>query len=156
MSSKPSKPELLAPAGSAETGLAALKAGADAIYMGLQRFNARERGRNCTEDELARLVEYARRKDKRVYLTLNTLIKEAELPLLAEQLCRIAPIRPHAVIVQDLGLLRLLRRHFPELAIHASTRWDSTTALVYGSLRSWVWSGSFCNVRPRWRNSNSS
>jgi putative protease len=118
----PTIPELLAPAGTVETGLAAFKAGADAIYLGLQRFNARERGKNCSEEELARLVEYSRRKGKKVYLTLNTLVKETELPQIAELLCRIAPIRPHAVIVQDLGLLRMLRTWFPELTVHASTQ----------------------------------
>ena len=115
-------PELLAPAGTIEAGLTALDCGADAVYAGLARFNARERGRNFTLDEMGKLVTYARGRGKRVYVALNTLIKERELPEVAEILSELTLIAPHAVIVQDLGLVRLMREHFPSLGIHASTQ----------------------------------
>ena len=122
MSDSPSQPELLAPAGTAEAGFAAFDAGADAVYAGLQRFNARERGQNCTTDDVAKLLTYARRKNRRVYVTLNTLIKEGELDAVADMLGELEQIRPHAVIVQDLGVVRMLRECFPALPIHASTQ----------------------------------
>ncbi len=115
-------PELLAPAGTLEAGFAAFDSGADAVYVGLPRFNARERGRNCTLDEVGQLITFARGRNRRVYVTLNTLVKETEFAEFAELVGELAPLRPHAVIVQDLGVLRFLRRTFPEIPIHASTQ----------------------------------
>jgi len=116
------KPELLSPAGDLETALAAFESGADAVYGGLSRFNARERTQNFTEADFARLIAYARMHGKKVYLTLNTLVMDRELPDVADFLSLMSGLRPHAVIVQDFGILRLIREHFPELPIHASTQ----------------------------------
>ena len=114
--------ELLAPAGNMSCGLTAFDCGADAVYVGLKRFNARERGENFSLDELARLTAYARGLGRKVYLTLNTLLKEWELEEAASLLREVSDIRPHAVLVQDLGVLRMIRRYFPCLAVHASTQ----------------------------------
>jgi len=115
-------PELLAPAGGIESGLAAFDAGADAVYAGLQDFNARARAQNLTQDELSKLIAYARGRGRRVYVTLNTLLKDAELGRAAEILAELVVIRPDAVIVQDIGLVHMIREYFAELPIHASTQ----------------------------------
>lgn len=122
MSDMTHRPELLAPAGTIEAGLTAFDAGADAVYAGLSRFNARERGQNFTFDELSKLLGYAHDRGRRVYVTLNTLLKDRELSEVIELLGELAVLRPDAVIVQDLGLLRVLREHFGELEVHASTQ----------------------------------
>ena len=116
------KPELLAPAGSIECGLAAFDAGADAVYAGLSHFNARERGENLTTADLSRLISYARKHGRKVYVTMNTLIKDSELPEAGKMLAELAALRPDAVLVQDLGLVRTIREFFPVLDIHASTQ----------------------------------
>jgi len=115
-------PELLAPAGDLETALIAYESGADAVYGGLSRFNARERTQNFSETEYGKLITYARMHDKKVYLTLNTLVMDRELPDVADFLETMVELRPDAVIVQDFGILRLIREFFPELKIHASTQ----------------------------------
>ena len=114
--------ELLAPAGTPEALIAAFSAGADAVYAGLPRFNARERGENFTVENMRQAIAYAHKLHKKVYITLNTLIKESELADLAEYVAEIADMQPDAVIVQDLGVLRMLREFFPSLTIHASTQ----------------------------------
>ena len=114
--------ELLAPAGTPEALIAAFAAGADAVYAGLPRFNARERGENFTVENMRQAIAYAHKLHKKVYITLNTLIKESELSDLAEYVAEIADMQPDAVIVQDLGVLRMLREFFPNLIIHASTQ----------------------------------
>ncbi len=116
------KPELLAPAGSMASALAAFDAGADAVYAGLPKFNARERGENFTEDSMARLIAYARKNGRKVYVTLNTVLKEEELPELVETLAALRRLGPDALIVQDLGVALIARRYFPELVLHASTQ----------------------------------
>lgn len=116
------KPELLAPAGNLTCALAAFDAGADAVYAGLSRFNARERTENFSTEEMGKLIAYAHRHGKKVYLTLNTLVKEAELKDVVEMVAEVAYLRPDAVIIQDLGILYILRNYFPELVIHASTQ----------------------------------
>ena len=115
-------PELLAPAGNLETALAAYDAGADAVYCGLGKFNARERAQNFTPDSLARLLDYAHGRGRKLYLTLNTLVKETELSEVAAYLAELAKLRPDALIVQDLGVLNLAREYFPSLVLHASTQ----------------------------------
>lgn len=117
------KAELLAPAGSYETMMAAFHAGADAVYIGGQAFGARAYADNPDEEMLRRAIRYAHIHGKKLYLTVNTLVKEDELEK------RLIPyLRPYyeegldAVIVQDLGVLRLIRRVFPGLAVHASTQ----------------------------------
>ncbi|HJO92602.1 MAG TPA: DUF3656 domain-containing protein [Victivallales bacterium] len=115
-------PELLAPAGSLAAGLTAFDSGADAVYAGLAKFNARERTENFTLEEMSKLIAYAHDNNKKVYLTFNTLIKESELPEAAENIYQIAKLKPDAVIVHDLGVLRLIREYFPSLTIHASTQ----------------------------------
>ena len=80
------KPELLAPAGNLETFFSALRHGADAVYVGTQQFNARLRARNFSLDDLARMIAYAHDREKRIYVTVNTLVKEEELPALAQML----------------------------------------------------------------------
>lgn len=116
------KVELLAPAGSADAGFAALEYGADAIYLGLPQFSARAEAVNFTIEEFYNIVGYAHSLDRRVYVTLNTLIKERELPAVIKMLCKIEQAQADALIVQDLGVVRLLREYFPSLRIHASTQ----------------------------------
>ena len=117
-----STPELLAPAGSPACALAAFDAGADAIYAGLSKFNARERGENFNPDSMARVIDYAHKLGRKVYVTLNTLVKECELTEVAEYLAELEELAPDALLVQDLGLLRMARECFPKLTLHASTQ----------------------------------
>lgn len=114
--------ELLAPAGNVECALAAFEAGADAVYLGLPKFNARERCENFTPESLGSLAQYAHDRGKKVYGALNTVVKESELAELAVEAAALSDAGVDAVIVQDLGVLRLLREYFPELTIHASTQ----------------------------------
>jgi putative protease len=115
-------PELLAPAGNLETAIAAYETGADAVYCGLSRFNAREMGQNFSFEELSKLAAYAHDKGKAFYITFNTLLKEQELEAAVEDLQRISSLDPHGIIVQDLGAVRILRELFPGVPIHASTQ----------------------------------
>ncbi|HEU5360188.1 MAG TPA: U32 family peptidase [Candidatus Deferrimicrobiaceae bacterium] len=115
-------PELLAPAGSVESYFAAVSAGADAVYLGLQRFNARERAENFSLAELCRILPHAQKRGIRVYLAMNTVLTEADLPEAISLLHQVAPLSPDALIVTDLGLMRILRDHFPQMAFHVSTQ----------------------------------
>ena len=119
---KPIKSELLAPAGSLEAFFAALDHGADAVYCGLKEFSARAKARNFTLADVERMTMYAHSRKKRLYVTLNTLIKEAELPQLVDVLASLAAIPVDGLIIQDLGVWRLIHRHFPRLQLHASTQ----------------------------------
>ena len=115
--------ELLSPAGNLELALAAFDGGADAVYCGLSgAFNARMRAENFTFDSLGKLIRYSNTHGKRVYLTLNTLIKENELGSMFEVLCELDKLRPHAVIVQDAGVIHTVKKYFPELKLHGSTQ----------------------------------
>lgn len=116
------KPELLAPAGSLEAFFAALDNGADAVYLGLKDFSARAKAKNFSLDDLERMLGYARSQRRRVFVTLNTLVKERELPQLVETLAALEALNVDAVIIQDLAIWRLARRHFPGLELHASTQ----------------------------------
>jgi putative protease len=120
--SVPTKPELLAPAGSLEAFFAALDSGADAVYLGLKDFSARAKAKNFTLAELEKMLAYTRSQGRRLYVTLNTLVKERELPQLVETLAALEAMAVDAVILQDLAVWRLARRHFPALELHASTQ----------------------------------
>ena len=124
LTAAPKKPELLAPAGNLEAGLAALQFGADAVYLGLKRFSARAEADNFDLAELDQLVGYAHGREvkRRVFVALNTLVQQHELGELLGVLGPLADIGPDAIIVQDLGLADILRRSFPELSLHASTQ----------------------------------
>ncbi len=116
------KLELLAPAGSFESLKAAISNGADAIYLGGGKHNARVNAANFTEEELVAALDYAHERGKKVYITLNTLIKNHEISdglRFAEYIYKEGA---DAVIVQDLGLVKLLREYLPDLCIHASTQ----------------------------------
>ncbi len=115
-------PELLAPAGDLESALTAYKYGADAVYCGLGRFNAREMAKNFSFSEMSKLSEYAKKRDKKYYLTFNTLIKQSELPSAYKDLEQISSLDPDGVIVQDLGILKLIKQYFPRIPVHASTQ----------------------------------
>ncbi len=120
-------PELLAPAGDWECARAAVENGADAIYFGLEKFNARMRADNFTVADLPRLMEYLHRRGVRGYLGFNTLVFPEELAE-AEQLLRtIIGAGVDAVIVQDVGICRLIRRLSPDFPIHASTQMTITS-----------------------------
>ena len=117
-----SQTELLSPAGDFETALAAFDAGADAVYCGLADFSARAFAKNLSFEDLGNLVRFAHAKGKKVYVTFNTLVDEVDVEQAVETLSRLEEIGPDALIVQDLGIARLCRRHFPGLALHASTQ----------------------------------
>ena len=114
--------ELLAPAGTPSAALAALDAGADAIYAGLSRFNARERGENFTPEAMGKIIEHFHRHGKKVYVTFNTLLKEQELSAAFEQLALLNSLQPDALLVQDLGVIRMAKKYFPRLTLHGSTQ----------------------------------
>lgn len=115
-------PEILAPAGSKASFLAAIAAGADAIYCGLKIFSARMEADNFSIDELAGLTALARSKAVKVYLTLNSMIKEDELEKAGRQLTRlVTDVKPDAIIIQDLAFIELARQAGFKGEIHLST-----------------------------------
>jgi U32 family peptidase len=122
MTSRSPQPELLAPAGDLESFHAAIDAGADAVYLGLDGFNARMRAKNFTARTLSTLVPYAHAKKRKIYITLNTLVKQAEIEQCVHLLYQLDRIGPDAIIVQDLGVVDMCRRYFPRLRLHASTQ----------------------------------
>ena len=114
--------ELLSPAGSFDALLAAVQNGADAVYMGLGSFNARRSARNFTDEDFARAVDYCHERGVKVYLTLNTLLTDRELPQAAEVLRKASAWGVDAVLVQDWGLWQLARLVAPDQPLHASTQ----------------------------------
>ena len=114
--------ELLSPAGSYEALLAAVQNGADAVYMGLGGFNARRSARNFTDEDFARAADYCHERGVKVYLTLNTLLTDRELPEAAEVLKKASAWGVDAVLVQDWGLWQLARLVAPDQPLHASTQ----------------------------------
>lgn len=121
-----SRVEILAPAGSMESMMAAVHAGADAIYMGGSRFGARAYADNPEEDRFLEAIDYAHLHGCRLYMTVNTLVKEEELDQLYGFLKPYYERGLDAVIVQDLGVWKFIREHFPDLPIHASTQMTVT------------------------------
>jgi len=120
--SPPAKPELLAPAGSLEAFFAAAEAGADAVYCGLKAFSARAKAKNFTTGDLQKMTAAQHAAGRRIYVTLNTLVKERELPELVDTLAALEQIGVDGLILQDLAVWRLAREHFPGLELHASTQ----------------------------------
>lgn len=125
------KTELLAPAGSFFTLKAVIDAGADAVYAAGCKFGARAYAPNFTEEEMLKAIDYVHLKGKRLYLTVNTLLKEYEIRELYNYLLPFYEAGLDAVIVQDMGVLHFVKHHFPDLAIHASTQMTVTGA--YGA-----------------------
>lgn len=127
---KKNRLELLAPGGSFTSVQAAFQAGADAVYMGGDRFSARAYAESASEEHaLERAIDYAHLHGKQIYLTLNTLLKPQEIQ--RELYDYVAPLYERgidAVLVQDLGVLAWLRREFPDLPVHASTQMTVTSA----------------------------
>ncbi|HVX97767.1 MAG TPA: peptidase U32 family protein, partial [Polyangia bacterium] len=128
MKSAPPRPEVLAPAGTPEALDAAIRAGADAVYFGLHGFNARARARNFGPGELGPALEKLHAHGVRGYVTMNTLVFDAELDDAERALREVAGAGADAIIVQDVGLLRLARAVTPELPLHASTQMTCTDA----------------------------
>src|SRR3954462_12164561 len=114
-------PELLAPAGDWDAMRAAVANGADAVYFGLDNFNARHRATNFRQDELPEIMRYLHAHNVKGFLTFNTLIFSGELPAAVAYVRAIAAAGVDAVIVQDLGLASLIRRLAPSLHVHGST-----------------------------------
>ncbi len=116
--------ELLAPAGGPEAAIAAFHFGADAVYLGLKKFSARAEAENFSLDEVEEITAYAHSLTprRRVFVTINTLVRQDELPELIEDVAALDEIGVDALIVQDLGVYHLVRRHFPRLELHASTQ----------------------------------
>ena len=120
--------ELLCPAGSPEALRAAVQNGADAVYLGWGVFNARRNAKNFTDEEFADALRYCHERGVRVYLTLNTLLDDRELPEALELARRGGELGVDAVLVQDWGLFSLLRAVLPELPLHASTQMSIFTS----------------------------
>jgi putative protease len=126
MSTLHAKPELLAPAGDWEALRAAVANGADAVYFGLSNFNARARAANFRPDELPDVMRFLHARNVRGFVTLNTLIFPDELPAVTDLVKDCAESGVDAVIVQDLGLVRLIKAMAPTLPVHASTQMTLT------------------------------
>lgn len=116
------KVELLAPAGNYESFIGAINAGADAVYVGGEKFSARAYADNFDTETLCKCIKYAHLFGKRVYLTLNTLIKESEFSEIYDYVKPFYLAGLDGVIIQDLGVLRFLKEHFPHMELHASTQ----------------------------------
>jgi len=113
--------ELLAPVGNQENFHAAIEAGADAVYVGAPDLNARNLARDLKLEEIGAMVRFCHEHGKKLYVAANSLILEREVPKAIETLANLEILRPDALIVQDLGIIRLVREYFPQLPLHAST-----------------------------------
>ncbi len=116
------KGEILSPVGSWEMLYAAVRSGADAVYLGAKDFSARRNAQNFSEDELLEVIEYCHIRNVKVYLTLNILIKDSELSDALRLSCKAYNSGIDGIIIQDLGLARILHTQLPELPLHASTQ----------------------------------
>src|SRR4051812_27377356 len=116
--------ELLAPAGGLDAGFAAFHFGADAIYLGLKKFSARAEAENFSLDEVSEITAYGHSLSprRRVFVTINTLIRQDELAELLDALAHLTAIGVDAIIVQDLGVYHAIKNYFPSLELHASTQ----------------------------------
>lgn len=114
--------EILAPAGNTEMLYAAVRSGADAVYLGCKSFSARRNAENFSEEELAEAIKYCHIRGVRVYLTLNTLIKDGELSSAVALARNAYNCGTDGIIVQDLGLAEILHRQIPDFPLHASTQ----------------------------------
>ena len=122
MKRKNKLPELLAPAGSFECLIAAVKGGADAIYIGGKKFGARAYAKNFDIEEIERAVRYAHLHQRKIYATLNTLILDKEMPDVLEYARELYAIGVDALIIADLGAVKVIREHLPDFELHASTQ----------------------------------
>ncbi len=113
--------ELLAPAGSTECFEAAVENGADAIYLGSPSLNARSLSKDFSYSEIASMISYAHLNNVKVYIAMNSLIKDSDIPAVIESLSIFSGIGVDALIIQDLGLWQIIKRFFPNLRVHAST-----------------------------------
>jgi len=114
--------ELLSPAGNREALVAAVSCGADAVYLGYTAFGARSYAGNFDAQQLQEAIEYAHERGKKIYVTVNTLVKQCEVDDLCDVLELLVRVGADAAIVQDMGVVRLARERFPELILHASTQ----------------------------------
>ena len=114
--------ELLSPAGSPEALRAAVQSGCGAVYLGWGDFNARRSAKNFSDEEFADAIRYCHLRGVRVFLTLNTLLTDRELPGAAELLHKASRLGADAVLIQDWGVWQLARQAAPELPLHASTQ----------------------------------
>jgi len=114
--------ELLAPGGSFASAVAAYDNGADAVYCGLSQFSARKGAANFQWDQLSRLRELAEKKQKKVYIALNTVIREEEWNQIDSSLTKLQSLDPHGLILQDTGLLNFIRHYYPVFPLHGSTQ----------------------------------
>ncbi|MBU0479943.1 MAG: U32 family peptidase [Proteobacteria bacterium] len=126
--------ELLAPAGSIEVFETAVARGADAVYIGAPFFNARELAHHFRMDEIAAMIDFARSRKVRLYLAMNSLVKEGEIGLAVESLAMLEKLQPDGLIIQDLGLYYLLKRYFPKMRVHASTLMAAHNSVAVGQL----------------------
>ena len=113
--------ELLAPAGSYDAFIAAVENGANAVYLGGKLFNARANASNFDIDELRKIIEYAHLRGVKIHITMNTLLDDSEIPDALSFAYDIYSLGVDAVIVQDLGLAKVLHESIPDLVLHAST-----------------------------------
>lgn len=121
-SNSKNRPELALPAGSLQCALYAFKGGADAVYLGLKEFSARKGAVNFTFEDVRKLKQLCMSQNKKFYITLNTLVTDEELPELEKLLRQLEYLKPDGVIVQDLGIARLMRKEHPNLPLHGSTQ----------------------------------
>ena len=122
------KPEILAPAGSPQALIAAVRSGADAVYLGIKGLNARRSAENFDDDQLKEAVSYCHKHNVKVHLTLNTLVSDGELEKAQEAVRLACESGVDAIIVQDIGLAELIHRNAPEMPLHASTQMSVQTA----------------------------
>ncbi|MDT8309030.1 MAG: peptidase U32 family protein, partial [Bacteroidales bacterium] len=117
------KPELLLPAGNIENLHAALESGADAVYLGLKQFNARGRADNFSLSDLNNAVHLFHQQGKKIFVTLNTVVKNIEIQEINDLLNVLHTINPDALIIQDIGMYRLIRKGgYKTLSLHSSTQ----------------------------------
>ena len=114
--------ELALPAGNLENALVAFRSGADAVYFGMKTFSARRGAVNFTEEDLAKIRRVSRENGKKIYVTINTLVDDHDLTKAYDLLSTVEKYSPDGIIVQDLGLIELMKREFPTLPIHGSTQ----------------------------------
>jgi len=122
--------ELLAPAGNTENFLAAMDAGADAVYVGAPSLNARNLARDLRLEEIFSMVQYCRNNGKKIYIAANSLIREQDLSQAVETLGYLNAMKTDGLIVQDLGLVRIIREYFPDVPLHASTLLSANNSLA--------------------------